>query len=122
MDCFLISKKFKKIDDLLETGMVTLVFSTELIEEFIAVVNRPKFKVYFSKQDIEKILAYLDQFGVLVEVESSIAICRDKKDNFLLNLAVDAKADYLITGDKDLLILKAIEKTKIMTLSDFLVL
>ncbi|MDT8416144.1 MAG: putative toxin-antitoxin system toxin component, PIN family, partial [Flavobacteriaceae bacterium] len=58
----------------------------ELLEEFIDIVSRPKFKKYFSKRDIEKILAYFDQFGELVKVKSEIKICRDQKDNFLLNL------------------------------------
>ena len=42
-------------------------------------------------------------------------ICRDEKDNFLLNLSVDGKADYLVTGDKDLLVLEMINKTRILT-------
>ncbi|HET8854516.1 MAG TPA: putative toxin-antitoxin system toxin component, PIN family, partial [Salinimicrobium sp.] len=81
---------------------------------------RPKFKNYFSKKDVEKIFEYFDHFGELIIVESDIKICRDEKDNFLLNLSVDSKANYLITGDKDLLILNNIEKTKIRTLSDFI--
>jgi hypothetical protein len=97
-----------------------LIFSNELIEEFIAVVSRPKFKTYFSKKDIEKFLVYFEQFGELVEVKSDLKICRDEKDNFLLNLSVDSKADYLITGDKDLLILDKIANTKILTLSEFI--
>ena len=45
--------------------------------------------------------------------------CRDTKDNYLLNLSIDGKADYLITGDKDLLVLKKIENTQIVTLKEF---
>ncbi len=117
---FLISKKFSQIDKLIENKRIILIFSNELLEEFIDVVSRPKFKKYFSKKDIEKILEYFDQFGELVNVKSNIKICRDEKDNFLLNLSVDLKADYLITGDKDLLILENIERTKILTFSEFI--
>lgn len=116
---FLISKKFSQIDKLIEEKRIILVFSNELLEEFIDVVRRPKFKKYFSKKDIEKILEYFDQFGELVKVKSDIKICRDEKDNFLLNLSVDSKADYLITGDKDLLILEKIENTKILNFTEF---
>jgi len=97
-----------------------LIFSNELLEEFIDVVTRPKFKKHLSKRDIEKILEYFDQFGELVKVKSDIKICRDEKDNFLLNLSVDSKADYLVTGDKDLLILEKIENTKILTFTEFI--
>ena len=117
---FLISNKFSQIDKLIENKKIILIFSNELLEEFIDVVSRPKFKKYFSKKDIEKILEYFDQFGELVKVKSDIKICRDEKDNFLLNLSVDSKADYLITGDKDLLILEMIEDTKIKTFSEFI--
>lgn len=43
-----------------------------------------------------------------------------KKDNFLLCLARDASADYLITEDNDLLVLNPFEETEIMTMKDFL--
>ena len=117
---FLITKKFSQLDDLIENKKITLIFSDELIEEFIDVVSRPKFKKYFSKKDIEKILEYFDQFGELIKVKSDIQICRDEKDNFLLNLSIDSKANYLITGDKDLLALEKIENTKIKPFADFI--
>lgn len=117
---FLISKKFNQIDTLLADKKVTLVFSDELIEEFVEVVSRPKFKKYFSKEDIHKVLDCFEQFGILIKVTSDIHLSRDEKDNFLLNLSVDSKADYLITGDLDLLILDKIEKTKIITFTDFI--
>ena len=46
-------------------------------------------------------------------------MCRDPNDDFLLILAKDGKADYLITGDKDLLILNPFNKTKICTPTEF---
>jgi uncharacterized protein len=49
-----------------------------------------------------------------------VTICRDSKDNFLLSLAIDGRADYLLTGDSALLDLKKIGKTKIITISEFL--
>jgi len=71
-----------------------LIFSDELIEEFVEVASRPKFKKYFSSKDLEKILEYFDQFGQLIKVKTQVEICRDDKDNFLLNLAIDSKADF----------------------------
>uniref|UniRef100_UPI00404B6605 putative toxin-antitoxin system toxin component, PIN family n=1 Tax=Flavobacterium sp. TaxID=239 RepID=UPI00404B6605 len=117
---FLISKDLQQIDPLIEQKKVILIFSNELIEEFIDVVNRPKFVKYFSKSDIEKILRYFDQYGKLFEVKSDFKICRDEKDNFLLNLSVDSKADFLITGDRDLLVLEKIQNTEILSFSDFI--
>ena len=45
---------------------------------------------------------------------------RDEKDNFLLSLSKDSNANFLITGDRDLLDIKEFESTKIMTISEFL--
>ena len=117
---FLISKKFSSIDNLIENKKLTLIFSEELIAEFLEVVSRPKFKKYFSKGDIKKILDSFEQYGKLIEVTSKVSICRDEKDNFLLNLSIDSKADYLITGDNDLLILEKIDQTTIVSCADFI--
>ncbi|MFN2262353.1 MAG: putative toxin-antitoxin system toxin component, PIN family, partial [Psychroflexus sp.] len=56
----------------------------------------------------------------LIKVKSDIQLCRDEKDNFLLNLSIDSKADYLITGDNDLLVLDKIEQTQIMNFREFI--
>jgi predicted nucleic acid-binding protein len=55
-------------------------------------------------------------------VESQVEICRDVDDNKFLELAIDAKAMFLITGDRDLLSLKSqIEsQTLIVTPREFL--
>lgn len=47
-------------------------------------------------------------------------ICRDEKDNILLDLAECCSADYIITGDRDLLVLKKIKVTRIIKPTDFL--
>lgn len=54
-----------------------------------------------------------------MQVSSVVDICRDEKDNFLLALAKDSKADYLITGDADLLTIKKFEHTEILTYIEF---
>lgn len=117
---FLITKDYKQLDNLLKTGRIKILFSLESLEEFLSVVNRPKFKKYFSKADIEELYDLFDFYGETIDVSSSVDLCRDSKDNFLLSLAKDSKADYLITGDKDLLDLKKISKTKIITITDYL--
>jgi predicted nucleic acid-binding protein len=59
-------------------------------------------------------------YGQFVEVKSKVNTCRDPKDNFLLSLARDSHANYLITGDQDLLDLKIFEGTKIIKMADYL--
>ncbi len=117
---FLISKRQDEIDDLIVDGRIKLIFSKELIKEFITVAKRPKFEKYFSDNDIRAILGLFDNYGKLIDVSIEVKDCRDNKDNFLLSLAVESKSDYLVTGDTDLLILKKIKKTKILNWIDFL--
>jgi uncharacterized protein len=72
------------------------------------------------KNDIEELIGLFDVYGEIVEVKSDVDLCRDKKDDFLLALAKDSQADFLVTGDKDPLELKALESTKIMAIADYL--
>lgn len=111
---FLISKRHIQIDTLLKTEKVELVFSEELLHEFLEVINRPKFRNLLKQDDINELLGSLHGVSTVVKVTSSVKKCRDAKDNFLLALCKDSKANYLITGDDDLLVLKQFEKTRII--------
>jgi putative PIN family toxin of toxin-antitoxin system len=117
---FLLSKEFSKLDNLLLNGKAKLLFSEELIEEFLNVVKRPKLKKYFTHSDVQHLLATIQEVADFIDVKSHIAICRDEKDNFLLALALDGEADFLITGDKDLLVLKKVGHTSIITIQTYL--
>ena len=117
---FLLTKDLSKIDSLLKGNHVKLLFSQELLEEFIEVDKRPKFKKYFSQQDIKSLLSKINTKAEFITIKSTVTICRDAKDNFLLALAKDGKASHLITGDSDLLVLNKISKTEILTISSYL--
>lgn len=117
---FLITRDYHKLDKILITHQAQLLFSKELLTEFVEVVSRPKLKKYFSKKDVESLLQSLEKNLQLIEVSSVVKLCRDPKDNFLLALAKDGKANFLITGDKDLLILKKIGATRIISMTEFL--
>jgi putative PIN family toxin of toxin-antitoxin system len=117
---FLISKYYSFLDNFVLKGKVKLIFSEELFNEFISIAERPKFKKYFSDSDINQLIQMIDKYGILIKVVSEIKLCRDIKDNFLLNLAVDSKADFLVTGDKDLLEIKNIQLTKIVTIRELM--
>ena len=56
----------------------------------------------------------------MIEIKSEVSICRDPKDDYLLALAKDSQADFLITGDRDLLILEQFRETQIVTYQNFL--
>ena len=72
-----------------------LVFSQELIDEFLDVSKRPKLRRFFSNSDIESILETIEDYAEFINVETKIETFRDPKDNFLLSLSVDRNADFL---------------------------
>jgi uncharacterized protein len=117
---FLITKDFTKLDEIIFSRQGILVFSQELLDEFLDVAKRPKFRRFFSPSDTEEILETIDEYADFVKVQTIIDVCRDPKDNFLLSLAIDGNADFLLTGDKDLLDLTKFGETAIVTISDFL--
>lgn len=96
------------------------MFSEELLYEFLQVISRPKFRKYFSDKDVANLLEDIHNYADFIDVHSHVNVCRDKKDNFLLALCTDGKADFLITGDEDLLVLKKFKKTSILKISDYL--
>jgi putative PIN family toxin of toxin-antitoxin system len=116
---FLLTKQFFFLDKLLDKKKVHLIFSDELLTEFLEVVGRPKLKKYFAQKELELLLELIEQFAEFVTVTSKVLECRDEKDNFLLSLAKDSKAHFLITGDKDLLVIKRFEKTEIITIAEY---
>ncbi len=59
---FLISKDYSKLDEILFTKKATLVFSQELLDEFITVVRRPKFRRFFSPSDIEDVIETIEEY------------------------------------------------------------
>lgn len=116
---FLISGN-AKLDELLFSRKVTLIFSEELVQEFVSVACRPKFARYFDFQTVAELLTTIHEVATFKNVTTKVDICRDPKDNFLIALALDSNADFLITGDSDLLDIGQIGKTRIITLTNLL--
>jgi len=117
---YLLTSNLSVLDSLISDKKITLIFSLELLEELVEVTRRRKFRKYFSLNEVERLLLTIRKIATFVVVTSDVNVCRDPKDNFLLALAIDAKATHLITGDKDLLILEEYENTRILTLADYL--
>ncbi len=117
---FLISGSYSQLDSIVTSNVITILFSHELLDELESTFNKPKLARYFSPDALENMLRTFDQHIDLVSVRSTVRACRDTKDDFLLALAQDGKADILVTGDQDLLILGSFGRTQIMTIREFL--
>ena len=117
---FIISKKFAELDELLIKTNLKLLFSAELIEELRRTVQKPKLQKYFNEENFDEMLEVFDPYIEFIEVKSDVNACRDEKDNFLFSLSKDGNADFLLTGDKDLLVLNPFENAEVITFHEFL--
>ena len=116
---FLISDRQRKLDTLLYTNQIQLLFSEELLDEIHRTITKPKLQKYFSADALKEMLLTLEPYIHLIEVGSRVEVCRDPKDNFLLALCKDGKADFLLTGDKDLLEIDKYGRTRILAITKF---
>ena len=97
-----------------------LAFSSETFEELKEVFLRPKFDRYLSDMERQITINFLSKNSLFVRPEKHYSLCRDKKDNKFLDVAVAGQVDYLISGEKDLLVLGNIEGIPIVKMSDFI--
>ncbi len=65
---FLLTKDFTALDKIISSSNLVLLFSSSLIEEFIEVASRKKFKKYFSTADIEELLFQMKEHGEYIHV------------------------------------------------------
>jgi len=116
---FLIGKNLSGLLDYILNEEVLVCICDEQIEELKATFAKSKLQKYFDIEQITNFLNFINEYAENVSLKTKTDICRDKKDNFLVSLALDSQAEYLITGDNDLLILNPIESTQVIKYTDF---
>jgi uncharacterized protein len=116
---FLIGKNLKGLQNQIDSQFIKIITCNEQLYELSEVFKKPKIKKYFSQEQVIEFFELLDESSENFHIKTKTNICRDPKDNYLVSLAIDSRADYLITGDKDLLELEKIGETTILKFSDF---
>lgn len=96
------------------------IMSLQTFGELLAVVQRPKFIHKIDESDLMEILDLIATRSENIVVTSTLAVCRDSKDDIFINLAIDGKADVILTRDPDLLVLHPFRNISILSPSDFL--
>jgi uncharacterized protein len=99
---------------------IDLFVSNELLDELVNTLSKPKLQRYLTKERTEIVFNLIKTKAKLVNVATDIRICRDAKDDFMINLALAASATYLITGDDDLLVLHPYHNIQIVKPAQFL--
>jgi putative PIN family toxin of toxin-antitoxin system len=94
--------------------------SAATVEELKQVLARSKFDRYLSAEARSQFATAIARGATVLEPDEAIDACRDPKDNKFLEIAVAGKAAYIISGDKDLLILNPFRGIQIVTPAEFL--
>lgn len=97
-----------------------MLFSDATLQELGSRLLRRKFDRYVSVAERVEFLDAIPTFCQLIEVTSQVTDCRDPKDDKFLELAVDGRADLIISGDQDLLVLHPFRGVNILTPRDAL--
>ena len=89
------------VDHALDHGVV--IFSDATMSELAEVLSRSKFDSFVSRADRELFLAQIESAAEFVPLIQLVRACRDPKDDKFLEVALNGRADVIITGDADLL-------------------
>ena len=99
-------------------GEVQLYLSPALLTEYTAVVKRPVFR--FSLRSINRFLKELESAAVMVYPTMRETAALDEPDNRILECALEAKADYVITGNRRHFPFSQFKGIKILTPREFI--
>lgn len=98
---------------------IELVLSPAIVEEIVNVLGRPKFEL--DEETVHRIVGALVQTATIIGVESSVRVVEeDPDDDAILDTALDARADVVVSGDSHLLELGAFEGIRIVGASELL--
>jgi putative PIN family toxin of toxin-antitoxin system len=95
-----------------------MILCDGILQEFKRVLKK-KFAASPHEMSEAVIILSAAAQDILRRTDSIASICRDPDDNLILDCARDAVADYIVTGDEDLLVLKKYEGISILNPSEF---
>ena len=109
----------ERIGRVIEDEQINILADAELLAELVDVCARPKFSRLLTSEQVADFLKILSNRLTFIEPSSVVEVCRDPNDDYLLSICLDGAADFLLTGDKDLLSLGAFINTRILTITEF---
>ncbi|HRQ85783.1 MAG TPA: putative toxin-antitoxin system toxin component, PIN family [Flavobacteriales bacterium] len=117
----LIGTRIKGLDRLFRDKAFTVILDDMLLDELDQVARRSKFRKYFPVKKVDELVYVLELNAEIHAAATSIeAVSRDAADDYLLFLCKRTKADVLLSGDEDLLVLGKHGRTRIMGVRAFM--
>jgi uncharacterized protein len=97
-----------------------VLVSLELLEEISDILGREKLDRFLTSEERDEFLETFVERAMLVDIIERVQECRDPKDDKILELALNGQAEYIVSGDKDLLVLHPFRGVKIVAAEEFL--
>jgi putative PIN family toxin of toxin-antitoxin system len=116
---FLIGKRLRKIADYIADEKLIIITSERLFDELVALAERPKLKKYFPPEKLHELVIFLRRNGLYFLLLERNEFLPDPKDAFLLDLIEISDADFLVTGDRELLRLAQFKNAQILSVKEF---
>lgn len=98
----------------------TLPVSQDTMRELADVLAEAKFDRYVTVEQRVQFVRLITRIGEFVPLIQRVRECRDPKDDKFLEVALNGRADVIITGDADLLSLNAWRTIAILSPSEYL--
>ena len=120
ISALLFKGELSRIVSLWKTGEIIPIVSEETYHELRTALLYPKFSL--SPEETRTLIQneILSFFEVVNVVETVEGVCRDPRDDKFISCAISARAEYIVTGDRDLSDLNQYQSIKIIKARDFL--
>jgi uncharacterized protein len=96
-----------------------VVTSEAMLEELRASLSKPKHEQYASVATRLEFFDLVAQHARPITIATSIKVCRDLRDDKVLELAISANAPLIVSGDRDLLSLHPFRSIEILSPRQF---
>jgi len=103
-----------------QKGVITILLSRDVLEEYLRVLSYPKFQL--AEAEIKALIEEeLLPFVTVVKPKRRLSVVkRDPSDNKFLECALAGKAQVIVSGDKDLISIGHYRRVRIQTPAQFL--
>jgi len=99
----------------------TLITAPSLLSELALVLRYPRLQCYCDSPQADRFVALIAALSEVVELAVNIpVISHDPDDDLIIACAVVGRADFIVSGDKDLLTLNQVGRISILTATEFL--
>lgn len=98
------------------------VYSRPMLDELLNKLMLPRIRVkyHLDPDVIQTLLEVIARNGMYVEPTGRISVCRDVKDNMILEAAIAGRADCIVSTDEDLIVLSPYEGIPVVSPAQFL--